>query len=291
MKEIRCCPVCGSEQLQKDIACKDFLVTGENFQLCVCMTCQFKFTNPRPEDSELPKYYLSEDYVSHTNSKKGLLFRMYHLVRSFTLKRKVALVRQHVSRGTLLDYGCGTGMFLREASRSGFEAVGLEPDAGARNIAAESGLQIFGQKSDLAPDNLFDAITAWHVLEHVSDLNETVAWFKQHLNKGGIMIIAVPNHRSFDAAHYGPFWAAYDVPRHLYHFDKTSIRNLMAKSGMQLLSTHPMVFDSFYVSMLSEKYKRGEIAYLSAFWWGLVSNFRAGSASGYSSVIYVFKST
>lgn len=289
MMTIDRCPVCDSGQLQKDITCKDFLVSQESFSLSVCMTCQFRFTNPRPSDEKLGDYYKSENYISHSNTRKGLVSRLYHIVRNRTLKQKIKLVSRYVSRGTLLDYGCGTGMFLSTARGFGFSVYGIEPDAGARAIAREMDLQVMQDKSELKPGLQLDVITGWHVLEHVSDLNNTITLLRSHLKQDGYMILAVPNHHSYDADHYGAFWAAYDVPRHLYHFDKNSIRNLMAKHAFQLVATHPMVFDSYYVSLLSEKYKTGKTNYLNAFWAGFMSNRRAGSPAGYSSVIYVFK--
>lgn len=283
------CPVCNSDKLVKDITCKDFLVSQEDFPLTLCSTCQFKFTNPKPEDSKLGEYYKSENYISHNNTRQGLVSMLYHLVRKYTLKKKVKLIWRFVSRGTILDYGCGTGMFLNACKSAGFTSYGIEPDSGARSIASGMGLNVVEDKALLDANVRFDIITLWHVLEHVSDLNETIQLLSSKLNENGTVIIAVPNHLSFDAAYYGKFWAAYDVPRHLYHFDKVSMRNLLAKHNFQLKETLPMAFDSFYVSMLSEKYKHGKTNYLRAFSVGLRSNLKATSPSGYSSVIYVFK--
>lgn len=283
------CPVCNSNKLQTEMSCKDFFQSQENFSLSLCLTCQFMFTNPRPGDSELGKYYKSENYISHTNTKQGLVSKLYHLVRGYTLSQKVKLVSRYVSRGTVLDYGCGTGMFLGACKRAGFDPVGVEPDSGARSLAVNLGLKIFDAKESLPPDTKFDVITLWHVLEHVSDLNDTVTLLSSHLKDQGTVIIAVPNHKSWDATYYGSFWAAYDVPRHLYHFDQSSLESLMGKHSFELLRCLPMKFDSFYVSMLSEKYRAGEINYLRAFWIGLKSNINAVRTSEYSSLIYVFK--
>lgn len=289
MITIKNCPVCNSEALQKEITCTDFLVTNEGFSISICMTCQFKFTNPRPDDKDLGKYYKSENYISHTNTKQGLISKLYHIVRNYTLKRKVFLVSNYVSRGTILDYGCGTGMFLNACKKSGFTTYGIEPDPGARSIASGLGLNVVEDKSLLEENTRFDVITLWHVLEHVSDLAITIDVLNRHLKEQGTIIIAVPNHRSFDASHYGKFWAAYDVPRHLYHFDRVSISNLMSKHSFQLVNTLPMKFDSFYVSMLSEKYQTGNTNYLKAFLIGLRSNLSARVPANYSSVIYIFK--
>ena len=265
------CPVCNSNMLKQGLVCKDYLVTQKEFTLTVCETCDFTFTNPRPNDEELGNYYKSENYISHSNTKQGIVSRLYHLVRSHTLKGKVKLVSKYVSRGTILDYGCGTGMFLNEAAKNGFKSYGIEPEDGAREFASKMDLKVFKSKEDVSKELSFDTITLWHVLEHVTDLGNTLSFFNERLNKNGMLIIAVPNHKSFDAKHYGKFWAAYDVPRHLYHFDKTTVEMLLNQNNFILKELLPMKFDSFYVSMLSEKYLTGSINYFKAFFTGLKS--------------------
>lgn len=286
------CPVCGSNKHQPFVSCKDYTVSQETFQIVSCADCDFRFTNPRPSDDTIGKYYKSEDYVSHTNTKKGLINRLYHLVRSYTLKKKLSLIESYVSRGTILDYGCGTGMFLATCKEAGWKAFGFEPDSDARAIANAKGLDVHTTKPDLAfklGGAKFDVITMWHVLEHVTDLDATLAFFKNNLHDKGTLIIAVPNYTSWDAQHYGPFWAGYDVPRHIYHFNLDTVSRLLSRFGFKHEKSLPMKFDSFYVSMLSEKHKTGSIRYLSAFINGLRSNLKARDPNAYSSVIYIFK--
>lgn len=286
------CPICTNNTFAPFITCKDYTVSQESFNIVSCNSCGFKFTNPIPEFSELPKYYKSEDYISHSNTKKGLISQLYHIVRSYTLRGKLKLVSKYVAKGVILDYGCGTGMFLNECDKNGWKTYGMEPDAGARAIANGFALKVKENKSELTrsfPEVRFNAITLWHVLEHVTDLNDTLKFFKERLSTEGVLIIAVPNYTSHDAKHYKEHWAAYDVPRHLYHFDLSSASQLLQSFDFELVETKAMKFDSFYVSMLSEKYKTGKINYLSAFMSGLVSNFKAKNAANYSSVIYVFK--
>ena len=208
------------------------------------------------------------------------------------MNQKLKLLIANVAVGNLLDYGCGTGMFLNQANAKGWNSFGTEPDEGARDLSNSNKKLAFGNKQELnAFDPLitFNAITLWHVLEHVTDLQETLEFFKQKLNPNGVLIIAVPNYNSYDAKHYKANWAAYDLPRHLYHFEAKTISKLLAKYGFALNETYPMKFDSFYVSMLSEKYLSGRINYLKAFLVGLRSNLKAKKATDYSSVIYVFK--
>jgi SAM-dependent methyltransferase len=286
------CLVCNSNQFESFLTCKDYTVSNEDFQIVSCKSCGFKFTNPRPDNSILGNYYKSESYVSHTNSKKGIVNKLYHIVRNITLKKKISLISSYVSRGTILDYGCGTGMFLGECKNAGWDTYGIEPDDDARKIASEQNLNLFSDKSKIethVADKKFDAITLWHVLEHVTDVPETLAFFKQKLKSNGVLIIAVPNHVSYDAQYYKEFWAAYDLPRHLYHFELKSIQGLLGNGGFQLIETRPMKFDSFYVSMLSEKYMTGTVNLVKAFLTGLKSNIKSKGSAGYSSTIYIFK--
>lgn len=293
MHQNNTCLVCGSNQFEPFLVCKDYTVSKEDFQIVSCKSCGFKFTNPRPADNIIGEYYKSEDYVSHSNTRKGLINRIYHWVRNYTLGKKLALVSRHVSRGTILDYGCGTGMFLSVCHKAGWSCFGMEPDTDARALAKEHGLpQVYSNKAELVTsmaNKQADAITLWHVLEHVTDMDETLSFFKKTLSEKGTLIIAVPNYKSYDAAYYKEHWAAYDVPRHLYHFSQDTMQKLLAKAGFKLVEALPMKFDSFYVSMLSEKYKTGSSGLFMAFSTGLKSNMRARSAAEYSSVIYVFK--
>ncbi len=292
MQAIEKCLVCGSNNFEPFLVCKDYTVSQENFNIVSCKGCGFKFTNPRPEDSVLGNYYKAESYVSHTNSKKGIVNKLYHYVRSYTLKKKVKMINSYVSRGTLLDYGCGTGMFLAECKKDAWEVYGMEPDTDARKIATNQDLSVFSDKDRIQTyitDKKFNVISLWHVLEHVTDMAETLSFFKKKLNADGVLIIAVPNHASYDAEYYKEYWAAYDVPRHLYHFDLKSMQTLLNNAGFKLIESKPMKFDSFYVSMLSEKYKTGSVNLVKAFFTGFKSNLKANDENHYSSTIYIFK--
>lgn len=292
MHNITHCPICQSNKFSPFITCRDFTVSHSNFNIVSCNDCGFKFTNPRPSDDTIGSYYKSEEYISHSNTNKGFIHKLYHTVRSYTLKKKLSLLNSYVSRGTILDFGCGTGMFLSVCKIAGWNTFGFEPDIDARKIAISNGNNVSQDFDSLqkSTENIsFSAITLWHVLEHVSDLPNTLKYFKFHLKPDGVLIIAVPNYKSFDADYYKEFWAAYDVPRHLYHFDVDSISLLLSNYGFSLLESIPMKFDSFYVSMLSEKYKSGSINYLKSFYIGLKSNLLSKNNNSYSSTIYVFK--
>lgn len=286
------CPICDSKEFDHIITCNDYTVSQNPFNIVGCTQCSFRFTNPRPTNDNLPDFYKSINYISHSDTKKGFVSQVYHLVRKYTLNQKLKLLQANVAVANLLDYGCGTGMFLKQANAKGWNSFGTEPDEGARDLSNSNKKLAFENKQELnAFDPLitFNAITLWHVLEHVTDLPETLNFFKQKLNPNGVLIIAVPNYNSYDAKHYKAHWAAYDLPRHLYHFEAKTISQLLAKYGFALHETYPMKFDSFYVSMLSEKYLSDRINYLKAFLVGLRSNLKAKKASDYSSVIYVFK--
>ncbi len=277
------------------MSCKDYTVSKRNFGILQCDTCGFRFTSPRPYDEELGSYYKSEEYISHSDTKRGWINRLYHWIRNYTLIKKLQLLLRSTSkRGVVLDYGCGTGAFLNVCLRNKWQVYGLEPDETAANLAQKQyGLNVFsspGYAREGIRDLELDAVTMWHVLEHVADLESLFELFSIKLKPGGVLIIAVPNCESYDAIYYREYWAAYDVPRHLYHFTPKTIESLIVSKGYRLEKVMPMIFDSFYVSMLSEKYKTGKVNYIKAFIIGLRSNAKAiKTGKEFSSQIYVFR--
>ncbi|WP_412559593.1 class I SAM-dependent methyltransferase [Winogradskyella sp. MIT101101] len=271
---------------------KDHSVSGETFQLLYNDELDMLETFPQPKAENLSDYYNSENYISHTDTKRNLLERVYHIVRSISLKRKLKLINAFKSEDkTLLDIGCGTGDFLETAQNDGWQITGIEPNKNARQIAnSKTNNSVFeiDHLADLE-QNTFDVITLWHVLEHLPNLDMHAKLFKRLLKPNGRLVIAVPNFKSYDAKHYQNFWAAYDVPRHLWHFSKTSISKMFQPQNLKVVKILPMVFDAYYVSLLSEKYKSGWMNPLRAFWIGMQSNQKAKRSKEYSSHIYILK--
>lgn len=271
---------------------KDHSVSGEEFQLIENLEYGFLETFPQPSEQDLPQYYQSEDYISHTDAKRNVFEKVYHLVRSISLKRKLNLINSFNSETrTLLDIGCGTGDFLQVAQQSNWSVSGIEPNNEARDIAnTKTNNAVFNtEQLSKFENNSFDVITLWHVLEHLPNLEEQITVFKKLLKPKGTLVIAVPNYKSYDALYYKSFWAAYDVPRHLWHFNQKSISKLLGKHALELIKVKPMWFDSFYVSMLSEKYKSGKMNPIKGCWVGLLSNIKAFSSKEASSLIYIAK--
>ncbi|WP_400192771.1 class I SAM-dependent methyltransferase [Hymenobacter sp. B81] len=270
---------------------EDHSVSHESFAIVQCAGCGLLLTNPRPDAEHIGRYYESEDYVSHSDTNKGLTNRLYQLARVYTLRRKVSLVnKQAPRRGRLLDYGCGTGHFLAACQQAGWQVAGVEPSPVARAQAQQrTGQPISAADlSELAPES-FDAITLWHVLEHVHELNATLKQLVRLLKPDGVLIIAVPNADSPDAQYYREQWAAYDVPRHLYHFTPATLGKLLRKHHVPVRQTLPLMLDAYYVSLLSERYRAERNAgLLAAFKAGYHSNRQAAQHGGqYSSLIYV----
>ena len=266
---------------------KDFSISGENFELLLDEELEMLVTKPQPKD--LHKYYESDTYISHTDASKSLLDKMYQAVKKFSLAQKVSLINKYANENkTLLDFGAGTGDFLLEAKNREWSVQGIEPSEDARARSLQKKMELFSNIEEL-PNSKFQVITLWHVLEHLPNLDEQITNILNRLEDDGILIIAVPNFKSYDAEHYKEFWAAYDVPRHLWHFSKDAIKRMFAKHGMELVKTKPMWFDAFYVSILSEKYKTGKQNFIKAFFVGLWSNCVAVFNGEPSSVIYILK--
>ena len=267
---------------------KDYSVSGETFELLYDSELDMLITHPQPSLEKLPSYYESKDYISHTDGKTSLFEKMYQFVKGIALKNKLKLINSQSEKGKILDIGAGVGDFLSVAKNDGWETTGIEPSEKAKAIAIKKGVSFVNQLSELE-NNSFDVITMWHVLEHVPDLENQIAELKRLLKPNGTILIAVPNFNSFDANYYGKFWAAFDVPIHLWHFSKTAIQKLFANVDLELIKVLPMKFDSFYVSLLSEKYKTGKMNYLKAFVIGWKSNSYGNKNSEFSSHIYVIK--
>jgi 2-polyprenyl-3-methyl-5-hydroxy-6-metoxy-1,4-benzoquinol methylase len=288
------CPLCKSGLISPALSVKDYTVSSKIFEINKCDNCGGMFTQYVPSQEEIGIYYASEKYISHTDTQKGFINKLYHRIRKRTLNGKWALIdnETNMKAGNILDIGCGTGAFLNVMKNRGWQITGLEPDETARKNA----MKLYGISPLSSPEifNLqekkYDAITMWHVLEHVHQLQEYLAQIKKVLTKNGKAFIAVPNYTSYDAVYYKEFWAAYDVPRHLYHFSPESMKKLVESHGMKLQKMRPMWFDSFYVSMLSEQYKNGKSNNIKAFITGLISNLKTVfNHSKCSSLIYIIR--
>jgi 2-polyprenyl-3-methyl-5-hydroxy-6-metoxy-1,4-benzoquinol methylase len=268
---------------------KDHSVSKETFDLYHDQTMDMLVTYPQPSLDNLGRYYESVDYISHTDSNRSLFEKAYHFVKSIALKNKLNLINSlQPNKGRILDIGAGTGDFLSVAKQNGWQTIGVEPSDKAKAIALKKEVSFVENTAELESHS-FDVITMWHVLEHVPNLDNQIKELKRLLKPNGSLIVAVPNFKSFDAKHYGAFWAAYDVPIHFWHFSKKAIKSLFEKEGIQLEKVLPMKFDSFYVSLLSEKYKYGKMNFVKAFFVGLQSNWKAKRNFEYSSHIYVLK--
>ena len=286
------CPCCNGVDISKVLSAADHTVSNETFEIWQCNVCTARFTQNVPDKNEIEKYYKSENYISHSDTKQGFINSLYHFVRKRTLNGKRKLVEKYtkLSIGKILDIGAGTGAFLQTMQKYDWDVTGLEPDETAREnakklygLSLQPSEELFNLKAET-----FDAITLWHVLEHVHELHEYMDQLKKLLKLTGCLFIAIPNYACYDEKIYKEFWAGYDVPRHLYHFSPTSITQLLLQHGLQLKEIKPMWYDSFYVSMLSEKYKTGKNNFLNACWNGHVSNWKAlFNKERCSSIIYI----
>lgn len=288
------CPACGSHQTRHVLDAKDHTVSGERFPIHECEACKLRFTYPVPDAAHIGRYYQSEDYISHTDTHAGLINKLYHTIRKIALvqKRKWILRAIGIRTGNILDIGCGTGHFLHEMKKAGWRVTGLEPDERARALALSR-----SQITALPPEELFrlpsgsfDAITLWHVMEHVHELHPYLSEIKRLLHPKGKLFIAVPNYASKDQQFFGPDWAAYDVPRHLYHFSAPAMKKLTESHGLRLCNLKAMPFDGFYISLLSEKYKYGVNHYIGGTITGLKSWFHGRqNPSEASSILYILE--
>ena len=292
--KINTCPLCGGQRLEHALTCTDHYASGEQFEVVRCVHCGFLMTQNVPVEAEIGKYYETPDYISHSDTQKGLMNRVYHWVRQYMLTRKAALVKHcsQMTKGHLLDYGTGTGYFANAMVRQGWNVNAIEKSPQARAFAKTNfqlEVEVETALKDY-PSDTFDVVTLWHVMEHLEHLNEIWKTLHRILKKNGTLIVAVPNPNAYDAQKYKEWWAAYDVPRHLWHFAPPVMQQFGTKHGFTLEEQRPMPFDAFYVSMLTEKYKGSKISFVKGLWTGTFAWFHAlRNKERSSSMIYVFR--
>jgi 2-polyprenyl-3-methyl-5-hydroxy-6-metoxy-1,4-benzoquinol methylase len=271
------------------LKCKDYTVSGEEFELVYDEASDMLVTHPQPSADSLVDYYQSEDYISHTDAKRNWMEWLYAIVKKWALKKKVKILNKYTKGNkTLLDVGAGTGAFLQQAKNNGWIVVGVEPNDLARAIALGNNVNIYNDLFSVT-EQKFSAITLWHVLEHILDLDKTINYLNNLLEEDGCLFVAVPNYKSYDAKYYKQHWAAYDVPRHLWHFSQQAIKTTFKKHNLKVVKILPMKFDAYYVSLLSEKYKKNKFFPLFGFYRGFLSNLKASNSSEYSSLLYIIK--
>lgn len=288
MNKIKC-PSCHSSNTELLYNTKDHFLTQEKFDIYNCSNCKITFTSPIPDN--ISKYYETTDYLSHDTENNGILGKLYNYLRSINIRNKYSIVTSYIKQGSILDIGSGTGELLNHFKNNDWITKGVEPSEKARNYSiSKYNLNIVDESELLKlPKSNYDVISMWHVLEHVKDINQRIVNISQLLKKDGVIIIAVPNIDSPDSQHYKEYWAALDVPRHLYHFSKESMKILLEKHNLQIVNYYPMKMDAYYVSMLSEKYLKSKTIWIKAVIRGLLSNFKAQKTNNYSSMIFVVK--
>ena len=285
------CPWCESEKAQIHLWLKDEFLTKEDFHICECLNCGLLYTMPRPDKEKIGAYYKSEAYYSHQENKKGFIPKVYERVKTINLKYKYRLATSGMQPGKLLDIGCGVGDFLHTAEMHGWECIGVEPSEDAKAIAQKrmKGTIITSEKLESFSDGAFDVITMWHVLEHVDDLKWQVTQLQRLVKPSGRVVIAVPNYKSYDGQYYKEHWAAYDVPRHLNHFNRITLSKIFKTSGLELVKMDKLKWDAYYISYLSEQYRHHSLPLVRGLYRGFISNCKARRSGEWSSLVYVFE--
>ena len=285
------CPWCNSEKTQTYIWVKDEFLTKEEFQIQECLNCGLLFTEPRPPKDKIGDYYKSEEYYSHQENKKGFIPKLYESIKAINLKNKYKIATNGKSVGKLLDIGCGVGDFIHTAEEQGWQCTGVEPSQDAKAIAKKRiKAEIFSSEDlEQIPNETFDVITMWHVLEHVDDFKWQMSQLQRLIKKGGRIVIALPNYKSYDATFYKEKWAAYDVPRHLNHFNKDTLVKIFKTNDLNLVKTDKLKWDAYYISFMSEQYKHHTLPLIKGAIRGLISNCKARKTNEWSSRVYVFE--
>ncbi len=226
------CEVCGSKRARVL-----YTLPGTRFLTVQCTHCQLGSLWPKPELQELIGFY-PEHYYGNDGRKFSLIVEW--LVRVVGARHSRFFAGLMPKEGRVLDVGCGRGITLHALMRMGFQTYGFEVSSAAVE-GVDSGIQIRVGESlqDAAfPDDFFDEVMLWHVLEHIPAPAATMAEVCRILKPGGVVIVAVPNFSSWQARWCGPSWFHLDPPRHLYHFPLRGLKRLLENAGFQCQSEH-----------------------------------------------------
>ena len=296
MEELKKCPLCESDNFEFIMSAKDYFASKKEFNIVKCKDCELRFTNPRPDKNEMKAFYDAKEYISHEDLNNSFFDKVYQKVKKRMIKKKIKLIKSLFTKKQInvLDFGCGTGDFLVEAKKKNCWGIGVESNSNARNRALSKGIKVVGEMEKAAnlPKQAFDVITFWHSLEHTHDFKNTLDKLSTLLKPNGVFIIAIPEHRSYDAKVYKKFWAAYDLPRHLYHFEEKTLKKCLPDGNFMPFIKKGLLFDSYYISLLSEKYKKRNkfFMFLCGVLIGFISNCKAKRKKyPYSSQLYVFR--
>jgi 2-polyprenyl-3-methyl-5-hydroxy-6-metoxy-1,4-benzoquinol methylase len=290
---ITSCPVCSSQEFSTFKKVTDWLVSKEVFTISQCDNCKFKFTANAPVEQNIGPYYNSEEYVEHSDTKSGVIYTVYHYARNLMLRFKLNKIKSMTSGKKLLDVGSGSGYFINHMKQNGYEVTGVEiSDKAVELCNSKFGIKANSPADFLAEklDKDFDIISLWHVFEHVYTFNEYFDLFAKSLKKDGTLILALPNSNSADAQIYKDHWAAYDTPRHLWHFTPATLSRFAEARGFEVVKKYRLPLDPFFNAMVSASYKKGfkflPISVLKGLYSLIISLFNKDKSS---SLIYFLK--
>jgi 2-polyprenyl-3-methyl-5-hydroxy-6-metoxy-1,4-benzoquinol methylase len=289
------CPICESKHIEFHQKIKDFTVSEETYDLYKCSDCGFIFTQDAPDAAHIGPYYKSDDYVSHSNTNKGLFFKVYHKVREIMLarKHKEIVANSSIKAGAkILDIGAGRGYFLNHMQEHKYVCTGIEQDPDVRQAAIDQfNLNVLPpEELYKLEDKQFDVITLWHVLEHIHDYRGYLDKIKKLLKPDGLLVVALPNPSCSDQYIYKDYWSGWDVPIHLWHFTPQNAKDLMAQYQFKMIDKRKLPFDPFYLSILASKERKDSFPTIT----GFVNGFKAylmslNNIDNSTSLTYYFK--
>lgn len=233
------CRICG--RTHEEFFCESIdYITGEVFRVARCTGCGLIYVNPQPPASELVRYYPQ----THQSSAPAAYERS-------DARPRIKLVSS-LSDGTpgrILDVGCGKAQLLIGLQKTGWEVFGTELSEASTQIATAAGITVYNLPVEECPfePESFDVVTLYHSLEHMTNPQKTLTVVQGLLRPGGFLVVEVPNIGSCYARVFGTEWFHLDVPRHLYHFNRQTLRRMLEACGFLVVreSTHNVQYDAF----------------------------------------------
>ncbi len=236
------CDLCGATESVRLHTLQDVVHHAPgSYEVRQCRNCGLTFLSPQPEARSLGELYPGDyDCHQHPGAIESAWPVRYMRQRRLASQRRMVVRRSRRQTGVILDVGCSTGLFLAEMARHGWQALGIEPVAGAaRTAAREYGLRVIQAtlaEADMAEGSL-DVVTYWQVLEHTRSPRAELQRIHRLLKPGGLFLATVPNYEGFDRRVFGHHWQGYDCPRHLFAFDRRTLAAYLSQTGFEYIST------------------------------------------------------
>jgi len=263
--ETNLCPLCNSDKSTITFNGKDFLYSKKDFTVVSCSSCGVMYTNPRVKKNQIGNYYF-KGYSPYKPVKRNPLLRtMIDLSGNIFGNINIEIHKDIKSYNfkTVLEVGPGSGSLLQFLKKNNYQVAGVEIDNDCVERIKAQGIECYcGELSDykrMLGTRKFELIILCHVLEHLYNPREIIEIIYSLLSDNGILYMILPDVGSIEAKLFGKYWIGWDLPRHVVHYNRNTVRDLLTKSGFKVISIRKNISSSFFIESIGFRFLNGKM--------------------------------